>query len=255
MRGVIKERQRQGIREQPFPAEWRKILRRRMPYFYLMPADLQLQLKQHIQVFLAEKDFVGCDGIVIDDDIRVTIAAQACLLILNRKTNYYPALKSIYVYPSAFVARHQHTSAGGVVHEQRRVLSGESWSIGKVIVSWQHTVSGAQEPEDGQNVVIHEFAHQLDHETGDTNGVPLLNKDMSYQQWSDVFNREFELLKREINSGIDTLFDAYGATNPAEFFAVATEVFFEQSQAMLNRHPQVYGLLSKYFKVDPVSWC
>ena len=249
-----REYQRNKVRNQPFKKSWRKILQQRMPYFRQMPADLQLQLKQHIQVFLAEKEFVGCNGIKINDDIKITVAAQACLLLLNRKTNFYPKLKTILVYPRAFIKEQQSLQPNGVQHTQTAVLAGESWEYGKVVLSWQDTIDGAKIPDDGRNVVIHEFAHQLDQENGKANGAPILEKGQSYQCWSDVFSVKFEQLKNEATLGAPSLFDYYGATNPAEFFAVASEVFFEQAQQFNAQHPKLYRQLTQYYQVDPVHW-
>ncbi len=249
-----REYQREKIRNQPFKKQWRKIIQQRMPYFRQMPADLQLQLKQHIQVFLAEKNFVGCNGVKITDDIRVTVAAQACLLLLNRKTDFYPKLQTILVYPRAFIKEQQSEHTGGVQFTQKTALAGESWEFGKVVLSWQDTLDGAQIPDDGRNVVIHEFAHQLDQENGRANGAPLLDKDHSYKCWSEVFSEQFEKLKKQAKSGAPSLFDYYGATNPAEFFAVASEVFFEQAQQLHYEYPMLYGQLKHYYQVDPIHW-
>lgn len=253
-KNYLVERRRDKIRAQAFPEAWRRIIRVRMPYFKQMPADLQLQLKKHIQVFLAEKNFVGVQGLSINDEVKVTIAAQACLLLLNRKTDYYPKLKTIVVYPSAFVKTETVKDQTGLHSEQRSVMLGESWSYGKIILSWQHTVHGAQEPNDGSNLVIHEFAHQLDSEDGEANGAPILGKDGNYQCWSHVFEAEFNKLRENVDYGEPTLLDAYGATNPAEFFAVASEVFFERSVALFNQHRSLYTQLKTYYRVDPVNW-
>lgn len=248
-----REHQRKKIKAEPFKKEWRKILQQRMPYFRQMPADLQLQLKGHIQVFLAEKDFVGCNGMVINDEIRVTVAAQACLLLLNRPTNYYPKLRSILVYPSAFIKR-QSKVTGGIAHSQQVTLAGESWDFGKVVLSWQDTVEGADIPDDGRNVVIHEFAHQLDQETGRANGAPILAKGQNYQAWSKAFLVQFQQLQQQAINGTPSLFDYYGATEPAEFFAVASEVFFEKPQDFWAKHPKLYKQLKQFYHVDPVHW-
>ncbi|WP_440873642.1 zinc-dependent peptidase [Thalassotalea sp. PLHSN55] len=249
-----REYQRNKIRQQPFKKAWRKILQQRMPYFRQMPADLQLQLKGHIQVFLAEKNFVGCNGVNITDEIRITVAAQACLLLLNRKTNFYPKLRTILVYPRAFVKEQQTVQANGVLHTHTSILAGESWDFGKVVLSWQDTIDGAEIPDDGRNVVIHEFAHQLDQENGKANGAPILAKGQSYQQWSEAFSSQFELLKRQQQNHISSIFDYYGATNPAEFFAVASEVFFEKAEIFHYLHPALYQQLKQYYQVDPVHW-
>ena len=249
-----REYQRNKIRNQPFKKSWRKIIQQRMPYFGQMPTDLQLQLKQHIQVFLAEKTFVGCNGVKITDEIRITIAAQACLLLLNRKTNFYPKLQTILVYPRAFIKEQQDMGADGLRYSKKVALAGESWDFGKVVLSWQDTLEGAKIPDDGHNVVIHEFAHQLDQENGKANGAPILDKDQSYKCWSDVFSAQFELLKRQEKTGAPSLFDYYGATNPAEFFAVTSEVFFEQADKFHATHPALYQQLKSYYQVDPVHW-
>ncbi len=247
----IKRRQ---IKREPFPKTWRDILRRRIPYFRDMPADLQLQLKKHIQVFIAEKQFRGFQGVEITDEVKVTIAAQACLLLLNRSTDYFPKLRFIYVYPSAFYRRHSQVDQAGVHHESRQLLLGESWDYGKVILSWDDTLAGAADPQDGRNVVIHEFAHQLDHESGTTNGAPILAKVALYPNWAKVFQTEFANLQARLRTGIDSVIDPYGATNPAEFFAVTSEIFFERPKALAREHSELYQQLAQYYCVDPLNW-
>ena len=246
--------QRNKIKNRPFPKAWRKIIQQRMPYFKQMPADLQLQLKQHIQVFLSEKNFIGCNGVVITDEIRITVAAQACVLLLNRATNYYPKLTTILVYPRAFMKAQRSIGAGGVEHVQKMALAGESWDFGKVVLSWQDTIEGANTPDDGRNVVIHEFAHQLDQENGSANGAPILGEGQSYKSWSDVLSKQFKDLNQKAKTGKPSIFDYYGATNPAEFFAVASEVFFEQAKQLSTEHPTLYKQLKQYYHVDPIHW-
>ncbi len=257
----LADRRRQRIRAQPFPAAWRDILKRRVPYVRALPADLQLLLKQHIQVFVAEKAFIGCDGLQITDEMRVTIAAQACLLILNRPRGYYPKLRQILVYPGSFVVQREHTDGAGVSHQGRQVLAGESWSEGQVILSWRDTLQDAATPGDGRNVVIHEFAHQLDQETGTANGAPILAKREHYARWAQVLGAEYQQLQaragrpgwREDQDG-ESLFSDYGATDPAEFFAVISEVFFEQPQRMADQHPALYQELAQFYRLEPLSW-
>lgn len=249
-----REYQRNKIRRKPFKKEWRKIIQQRMPYFKQMPTDLQLQLKQHIQVFLAEKIFIGCNGVKITDEIQITVAAQACLLLLNRKTDYYPKLHTILVYPRAFIKEQQSLNADGVQQVRKIALAGESWGFGKVVLSWQDTLDGAKIPDDGRNVVIHEFAHQLDQENGKANGAPILAKGQNYKSWSDVFSLQFKKLQRQANKRKPSLFDYYGATDPAEFFAVASEVFFEQAIQFHSEYPVLYGQMKQYYQVDPIHW-
>jgi Mlc titration factor MtfA (ptsG expression regulator) len=248
------ERKRSKIRRRPFPTAWRNILQLRVPYVRAMPVDLQLQLKQHIAVFVAEKAFIGCDGLKITDEMRVTIAALACLLILNRPARYYPGLRQILVYPGSFVVNREHIDGIGVAHHARQVLAGESWSEGQVILSWYDTLAGAAVPDDGQNVVIHEFAHQLDQETGRANGAPRLRQRAHYKRWSKVLGAEFNALQARTVQDETSLFSDYGATDPAEFFAVISEVFFEQPQRMASEHPALYHELTEFYRLDPLTW-
>ena len=270
---------RQVWASRPFPADWRNILRRRVPLYRQLPPDLQQQLRRRILVFLAEKPFLGCAGLQVTDEMRVTIAAQACLLRLNGSASMFPELKQILVYPGAFMVDRVHTAPGGVLREQRRALAGESWSQGQVILSWQDVLDGARVADDGHNVVLHEFAHQLDQETGSANGAPRLGSRAAHARWADVMGREFAALQTRIRARdaararaqaewswfgsspeaapepepADLISD-YGATNEAEFFAVVTEVFFEQAGALALRHPALFALLADYYGVDPRTW-
>ncbi len=245
---------RRRLRSRPFPDAWRDILRQRVPYVRRLPADLQLQLKRHMQVFLAEKQFVGCAGLQITDEVRVTIAAQACLLLLNRRTEYFPDLQHILVYPDSFLVDRVHNDGAGVLHERRQELSGESWSQGKVILSWSDVVAGAADVDDGRNVVIHEFAHQLDQEDGQANGAPLLGRREYRERWAKVLTREFARLQEQAATHQPSLLDHYGATDPAEFFAVASEVFFEQAPQLAADHPELHELLCRFYRINPLSW-
>ncbi|GGP81191.1 zinc-dependent peptidase [Shewanella ulleungensis] len=249
-----KQRKHQRITAQPFPNAWRTILKARFPYFKAMPTDLQLQLKKHIQIFIAEKQFVGCGGFVINDEVKVTIAAQACLLLLNRQTDYYPKLKQILVYPAAFIVEQNRTDIAGVQSTQRNVLLGESWEYGKVVLSWNSTLEGAADPFDGSNVVIHEFAHQLDQEDGTANGAPPLNDITAYRSWSQTLGEEFKQLQHCAVHQKPSLFNYFGATNPAEFFAVISETFFERPAEFYQQHQKLYKELSQFYHLDPIHW-
>lgn len=242
------------IQQQPFPAAWRQILKQRMPYFRALPSDLQLQLKKLIQVFVAEKQFVGCAGLTVTDEMRVTIAAQACLLLLNKQPHYYPKLKQILVYPAAFVVPTQQSDTAGVISELAQVRLGESWQTGQIVLSWVDTLKSAAICNDGHNLVIHEFAHQLDQLKGKATGAPLLRSGEAYQQWAQVLSREFEQLQHHLKQGRPTLFDPYAATNPAEFFAVISEVFFEQPDLFFAQHPALYQQLSCFYALNPLDW-
>ncbi len=251
---ILVEYKRARLRRRPFPDAWRDILKRRVPYFRLLPADLQIQLKRHIQVFLAEKPFIGCDGLEVTDEMRVAIAAQACLLILNRRTDYFANLRQILVYPGAFIVDRVQSDGAGVLRDERHVLSGESWSQGQVILSWDDVVAGASGVDDGRNVVIHEFAHQLDQQNGQANGAPILVGRANYKRWARVLGEEYARLQEAASEGLPSLLSYYGATNPAEFFAVSSEAFFEQPKQMAEAHPELYRELSRFYRMNPLSW-
>jgi len=239
------------LRAQPFPVAWRRILRRRVPAVARLPADLQRRLKQHVQVFLAEKPFIGCGGQAISDELRVTVAAQACLLLLgNARSAVYPRLSEILVYPSAFLIDQLQAQPGGVVHEQRQVLAGQSSSQGRVILAWDEVRAGADDPADGRNVVIHEFAHQVDQDSGHADGRPWRPGRAQRRRWAAVMDTAYAHLQHQPSA----LINAYGATDPAEFFAVVSELFFEQPQALAAEAPAVYRELALLYRVHPLAW-
>lgn len=242
------------IYRQEFPDNWLEILRRRLLFYPNLPENLQHQLQNLIKVFLHDKRFVGCGGQEINDEIRVTIAAQACLLLLNRNSSQYDQLQSVLVYPSTFVAIRQVRDELGLVSTAHTELLGESWSQGKVVLAWDNVENGVLNLQDGHNVVLHEFAHQLDHETGATNGAPVLQTRGAYKSWAQVFSKEFEDLQRQASQQQQSLMDHYGATNPAEFFAVATETFFECPLQMHRNHEELYRELVDFYRVDPAGW-
>jgi Mlc titration factor MtfA (ptsG expression regulator) len=241
----------------PFPAHWRRVLQRRVPLLKRMPVDLQLQLKQCIQIFIAEKAFIGCAGLQVTEEMRVVIAAQACLLVMNRSMQHFDHVRQILIYPGSFLVRRTVTDDIGVQSNQRQALSGESWAQGQVILSWQDTLEGAAIADDGRNVVLHEFAHQLDQESGFAQGAPLpAAGDTLYspQRWKRVLSQAYAQLQDQAHRGEQGLFNHYGAQSPAEFFAVVTEVFFEQGVEMDEHYPALYQELSSYYKVDTASW-
>lgn len=237
-----------------FPSNYAKILRRNLPQYRYMPTDLQLQLKKRIKQFLHEKTFVGCDGLNVTDEMRVTIAGKACLLLLNRDAEVYPDLTHILLYPGAFVAQRREVQSGGVVTHTNQGLSGESWSDGRVVLGWDQVLANDLDQPHGHDLVLHEFAHQLDSQTGSTNGAPLLKSADAYQIWSKVMTHEFEQLQTDMEQGFQTIIDPYGATNPAEFFAVTTEAYFRRADALAQYHPALYQQLYTFYRVDPRDW-
>ena len=242
-----------ALRNQPFPASWLTILAKRLSVYSSLSEEEQARLQLLVKQFIASKQFYGCGGLTVTDEMRVMIAAEACLLLLNKGGPVYPDLSSVLVYPAGFqVDRDQHQPDGTVAVGKHNLL-GESWSNGKVILSWDDVESGIGDFTDGHNVVLHEFAHQLDAESGSTNGAPPLRRN-SYKAWAAIFSRNFEDLKIRSIHGQETVMDPYGMTNPAEFFAVATEAFFERPRELYQTRPDLYEELQVYYQIDPRSW-
>ncbi len=234
-----------------FPVEWRAILKLRLPVYSRLSESLQRELETLVLHFLYTKKFIGCAGLDVTDEVRVVIAAEASILLLNRPSRRYAGLRWIYVYPTTFIAKRARSDAYGVVSNQPAHLLGESWGNGKVVLAWDSVESGLANYCDGQNVVLHEFAHQLDQEDGVGDGAPLLYTRDSYRIWSQVFSHEFTRLQMDVARGRHSLIDRYGATNPAEFFAVVTEVFFERPMRMSDEHPELFEQLMSYYRLDP----
>jgi Mlc titration factor MtfA (ptsG expression regulator) len=253
VRAWLRERRRTRIRQRPFPEEWDAILERNVPIYQRLSEVDRSELKGHIRIFLAEKRFEGAGGLTITDEIRVTIAAQACVLLLHRTTNYYPGLYTIIVYPGAYVAAHTVREPMGIVTERTDTRLGESSSRGAVVLSWDAVEAAASDVGDCRNVVLHEFAHQLDAENGSVAGAPALPDRSRYVAWARILGRDYERLRHDAALGRQTVLDRYGATNPAEFFAVTTECFFTRPKLLKARHPELYAELRQYYQQDPVE--
>src|SRR6266581_6079664 len=216
---LLKQRRRRRLRARPFPKEWLTLIQRHVVFFHKLSASDRAELLGHIQVFLTEKRFEGCGGFAITDEIRMTIAAQACLLLLHRETDYFPDLLTILVYPSTYMVEEKRQIEDHVWEEGTMTRLGETGRrMGSLVLSWDAAKSGAANPSDGKNVVLHEFAHQLDYENFAADGVPGLTTRGHQLSWSEVMRTEFASLRAADETGIPTLLDTYGATNPAEFF-------------------------------------
>jgi Mlc titration factor MtfA (ptsG expression regulator) len=250
---LFKSRRRRELRSRPLSAEQRAIVRRNVPYVATLSAADQRELEGHMQVFLAEKRFEGCGGLVMTDEIKLTIAAQACVLLLHRETDYYAGLESILVYPSAYVVKNTRQRLGNLVVESDQVRLGESWVRGTVVLAWDAVQRGASNFHDGRNVVLHEFAHQLDAEDGDMNGAPDLGARSLYSAWAHALGAEYDELIERVAAHRSADIDAYGATSPAEFFAVVTEAFFEQGAQLEREHPELYEVLRAFYRQDPAA--
>jgi Mlc titration factor MtfA (ptsG expression regulator) len=251
--GFFKQRRRRRIRSEPFPAAWLEIVNKNVPYYASLPEEDRRELQGLIQVFLAEKNFEGCGGLELTEEMKVTIAAESCLLLLHRDTDLYPRLITILVYPTAFVTKVVEPIGGPAVLEGEQIRLGEAWKGGVVVVSWDEVRAKAAGRAFGRNLVLHEFAHQLDMEDGAADGTPVLQGHDRYAEWTRVMGQEYDRLRRDSALGRYTVLDSYGATNPAEFFAVATEAFFEKPGVLQKRHPELYEALKSFYRQDPAE--
>lgn len=249
---AFRARRRAAAMLEPFPEQWRRLLVRKVPLYARMPPDLRLRLEPLVRAFLTDVRFVGCNGLQITDEMRLTIASQACLLVLREGPDAYSSLRSVLVYPDEFVVEEAEEDESGVVIEGTRVLSGQTFETDRIVLSWRD-VRESSPDGDAYNVVLHEFAHYLDHSVGSALTTVSM-KQQALQAWHEVLEREYEALCQAVERGGDTLIDPYGAEDPAEFFAVATETFFEQPRELRERHPALYDELRRFYGLDPASW-
>ena len=231
--------------------DWDIVLEQ-VPLIHQLPEHLKMKLQGKINLFLHQVKFHGCNGLEMNRKMELSIAVQACLLIVNRNL-WYKNLFTILVYPSAFKSR-QANYDGDVIVEEDQARLGESWSHGPVVLSWEHTEIGAANEKDGNNLVFHEFAHQLDDLSGHTNAIPILAKGQSYAEWEKAFLDAYERHVQAIENGNRTFIDEYGAENHVEFLAVTMEVFFEKPKKLHEEESEVYEQLSKLLRLDPKSW-
>ncbi|MCA9293574.1 MAG: zinc-dependent peptidase [Phycisphaerales bacterium] len=255
-----KKTRRRKLLRRPVEAEWTPFLLRNVAQFAQLYTEQRSRLLDHARLFVAEKRFEAALGYQITQEMRVTIAAQACLLLLAEdpiRTRYFPRIRSIIVYPNTYSAPVKSTGPAGVVTEGRNWRAGEAWHgvgsgvDGYIVLSWADVRRGGANAHDGRNVVLHEFAHALDGEFGSVEGAPMLKDKAEYRAWAQVFQREFDVLRAAAAHGEPTLLNKYGAQSPAEFFAVATEAYFEQPRQMKQMHPELFGQLKRYYGWDP----
>jgi MtfA peptidase len=246
---------RKEILESEFPEDYKKLISKNVPLYRCLEQVEQRKLESLVRILLSEKRFVGAGGLDLTEEMCVAIAARACLLVLRRTElddPLYPDLGSIVVYPHSYKARVERRD-GYVVTEGEEQRLGESWQHGTLVLSWQAVRQGAAIPDDGHDVVLHEFAHQLDGQDGVMNGTPELASSAGYSDWARVFTEEFEALRAKVDANQRTDIDAYAATNPAEFFAVVSEEFFENPSRLKRNHPELYRELAGYYRLDPLQ--
>ena len=235
----------------PFPDEWEKILVRNVRHCKTLSDNSKRKLRDDLRIFVAAKNWEGCRGLELNDEIKVTIAAQIAILTLGFESEYFDMVQSILVYPDAYVAPGQQITKGGVVIEGDSSRQGEAWYRGPVILSWADALAGGLNEADGHNLVFHEFAHQLDMQNGRVvDGTPPLSNSDQFDRWQTIIHLEYARLVDECDRGVPTLLGPYGTTNIGEFFAVSTECFFERPAAMKQRHREWYVVMAEYFNQD-----
>ena len=246
-----RRRRRRWLRE-PFPEGWKSTLES-LPLWTELSDEQRSRLADITRVLVLEKRWEGCGGFELDDRVRVTIAAQAALLILEIDHEYYRRVRSILVYPSSFLVPSTHRGSSGLAQSGDLPALGVAHYAGPVVLAWDSSLQGAQNADDGRNLVLHEFAHKLDMLDGYADGKPPLGDHELYKRWVRVMTEEFEQLIKASQKGRRTLIDKYGTTNPAEFFAVVTECFFEKGRTMRRKEPELYDLFATYYRQDTAA--
>lgn len=252
----FKNRRRAKILATPFPDEWNRLIRDGFVHDQHLTAEQRRKLRRLVQIFVSEKNWEGCGGLVMTDEIKVCVAAQACLLVVGMDDDqFFDHVLSILVYPTGYVAGGAHLSGKGLIVEGEQSRLGEAWWRGPVVLSWAEARAGGRMETPGRNLVLHEFAHQLDMLNGRiADGTPPLKNKEQFDRWISVLGPEFDRLVENCRQGHHGSIDCYGATNPAEFFAVITEAFFERPNSLRLHHEETYSVLRDYYCLNPALW-
>lgn len=232
---------------------WHEALHQ-VPLLQRLPKQELHLLRRLTSLFLDRKTIVGAGDFAVDEGMRVIIAAQACVLILKLNLAYFDGWVEVIVYPGAFIVNHNEADDAGVIHQQSRALGGEAWGRGPVILSWGDIDPLGRERAVGHNVVLHEFAHKLDMLNGPADGLPPLHHGMVLKHWSEDFSEVYSKLRKQVAAHHHTDIDPYAAVNPAEFFAVVSETFFEAPERLIHHYPALYEELRSFYRQDPLSW-
>jgi len=247
----LRKRRRQAVLASSFSDEWLGHLVRNVAHYSFLSTPEQAKLRDDLRIFIAEKQWEGCGGLAMTDEIRGTIAALASILTLGFEDEHFDRVHSVLVYPEAYVVPVEHPIGSHVTLQMLQDRLGEAHYRGPVILSWSEVLAAAREPGAGNNLVFHEFAHQLDMLDGLVNGTPVLSDDDLADRWRRIMSQEFEAHRRHRHP--HSLLDPYGATSEAEFFAVATECFFDRPADLRQVHSELYALLRDYFHQDPAA--
>ena len=250
----FRARRRKRLLSQPFPGEWQRYLQQNVAVFERLPPDQQQRLVKSLRITATERSWVGCKGLVVTDEMKVTIAAQASLLLLGEDGYYFERVRAFLLYPYKMLLPAQRRHHLDDDDMEGAVIEGQAFAQGEIVLSWPDALQGGQIADDGQNVVLHELAHHLDGLDGEMGGsLPGLGQSDQIQ-WHQVLAREMDRLQHDLAHGARTLLDPFAADNAAEFFAYSTERFFERPHELRARHRELYACLQRFYKVDPAEW-
>ena len=250
---IIRYLRRKWLLYRFFPESWQEVLESQVPYYKLLPANLKQTLRNHLVIFMNEKRFEGCGGLEMTEEKKLLISAYAVVLLLGEPAGYYPDLQSILVYPDDYVAP-VHEEHEGIVSEGVEARKGESWDVGSIVLSWSDIVENLENPSTHQNLIFHEFAHQMDHHYGLTAGVGDEGEIFREDEWTRILAGAFRKLRRKANRGERCVLDHYGATDPAELFSVATEAFFLDPHRLQSEFPELFDVMKSFYNLDPSSF-
>ena len=251
---IIQFFRRKWVKSRPFPDQWKKILEKDVPVYSRLPDKLHDQFRDRIKIFMNEKLFEGCNGFELTERHKIVISAYASLPILEEPSDYYRDLQAILLYPDDYIATVHEEDEAGVITSGTEARKGESWDTGNVILSWSDIEDNLYHSPGKQNLILHEFAHQLDQNYGLTAGVSDAGEVYRDNEWNRALSNGYRDLNRKIKSNSNTVLDHYGAVDPAEFFSVSTETFFENPAGLKEEFPALYDALADIYGLDPVEW-
>ncbi|MFU8860240.1 MAG: zinc-dependent peptidase [Cyclonatronaceae bacterium] len=250
---LLRTWKRNRLARKPFPRQWREMAMQNVAHYRHLHEPLRQKLEKCMHVFLHEKLFEGCGGLAMTDEIRVTIAAQACLLLLGDASDYYPDLRTVLVYPDTYIATVERRTLDNTIVEGDEHRSGEAWTMGSIVLSWRDVLQGGRSHIDGRNLVFHEFAHQLDYELGATEGVMFYKENRYTMDWPRAILKTADRHSINVRLGRPTVLDSYGDTNLAEFFAVSLEAFMERPRDLKREYPEYFDQMREQLGINPMD--
>lgn len=251
---LIRYLKRKYISTRPFPDPWISILEYKVPVYRRLPRTLREQLRKHIPIVISEKNYEGCGGLTLTEEMKVIITAYACVLILKETADYYSDLQSILVYPDSYIAPVSEMNEGGIISEGFEPRSGEYWGTGNIVLAWREIEKNISGSRTGQNLIYHEFSHLLDDRYGLTSGITMEGKALRTDDWTQTLASSYRRHGRNMHENRRSVLDEYGTRSPAEFFSVASEAFFEAPDALHREMPDLYRVLRSFYALNPLSW-